>query len=65
MFDGFYSLAAAAIRSTGFWSGIVRAGNFEGWRRVGTPYWFCTSASRCPVEVRWRETAGTLEQLGD
>lgn len=31
--------------------------------RLGTPYWFCSSASRCPVEVRWREAVGTLEQF--
>lgn len=31
--------------------------------RVGTPYWFCTSASRCPIKVRWGKFAGTLEGL--
>ena len=27
----------------------------QGLIRVGTPYWFCTSSSRCPVEVQWGE----------
>src|SRR5262249_36014289 len=25
----------------------------QGLIRDGTPYWFCTSSSRCPVEARW------------
>ena len=25
----------------------------SGLARVGTPYWWCLSPSRCPVEIRW------------
>jgi hypothetical protein len=35
----------------------------EGLVRVGSPYWFCASARRCPVEVRWGAVTGTLERL--
>jgi hypothetical protein len=35
----------------------------QGLVRVGTPYWFCTSASRCPVEVRWGQVKDTLETV--
>lgn len=35
----------------------------QGLVRVGTPYWFCTSASRCPVEVRWGQVTDTLERF--
>ncbi len=31
--------------------------------RVGKPHWFCMSASRCPVEVRWGEFPDTLERF--
>jgi hypothetical protein len=31
--------------------------------RVGTPYWFCTSVSRCTVEVRWGARVSVIERI--
>ncbi len=34
---------------------------WRGLARVGTPYCFCLSSSRCPVEVRWDSSEGPTD----
>jgi hypothetical protein len=40
-------------------AGLTRSGL----ARVGKPHWYSTSASQCPVEIRWGPETGTLYKL--